>query len=151
MAVAQGVEQAVEGGEGGAVVARDLQRRGDEQQLGPLREDRPPDPLHRGVQVMLQSTVGKVEVIAAGEPQDLAGPAGLLPPSLPVGLAIRHHLHPSGTIGEKEDAHGATGRGELGEEAAAAQHLVVVVGCEHEGAGGAHALGPAGGLERSVH
>ena len=151
MAVAQGVEQAVDGGEGGPVVARDLQGGGDEQQLGSLRQDRPPDPLRRCVEIVLQGAVGKVEVVAAGEPQDLAGLAGLFPPAPAVGGAVRHRLRSPAAVGEEEDAHGAARRGELGREAAAAQHLVVVMGGEHEGAGGAHALGPARRLERSVH
>ena len=78
----------MEGGEGGAVVARDLERRGGEHQLGALGEDRPADPLRSLVEVVLQGAVGEVQVIAAGEAQDLADPAGFLAPAPAVGVAI---------------------------------------------------------------
>src|SRR6185295_7069048 len=53
-------------------------------------------------------------------------------------------LDASTTVGQEEDAHGGVRRGELGEQAAAAEDLVVEVGREDQGARGAHPLGPAG-------
>ena len=101
--------------------------------------------------MVVQGAVGEIEVVAAGEPQDLAGLSGLLPPPRAVGVAILHRLRSPAAVGQEEDAHRRAGRRELGREPAATQHLVVVVGGEHEGARGPHGLGPAGRQEGSVH
>src|SRR4029077_13566086 len=67
------------------------------------------------------------------------------------GVPIVHALRSPAAVGQEEDTHRRADRRELGHQPAAAQHLVVLVGSEHEGARGAHGLGPAGGEEGSIH
>ncbi len=150
LAVAQRRQHPVEGGEGGAVVGGDLQRRGGEEELGTLGQERPADTALGLLQPQVELAVGEPEVVAAGEPERAAGAGGLLPPAPPVLLALRRLMAAAAAVGQEEDAHHRPGGGELRHEAAAAEHLVVVMGRQDQGAPGGDALGPAGGQEEAL-
>src|SRR6185295_2136449 len=144
-------QQPVECGECGAMVTRELERRGHQDQLRTLGEERAANAMDRLVQMVLESAVGQIQVIAAGETQQLADPGPLLSPPPAVGFDILDLLATATAVREKKHPNRGSSRRELGQQPAAAEHLVVVVGSDHEDALGAHALGPSGRLQSSVH
>ena len=75
-------QEAVDGGEGGAVVGARLEGRGDQQQLGPQAEDGPADPRGDGLEVLLEAAVGQVELVDAGDAEDLRRRPRLPPAAL---------------------------------------------------------------------
>jgi len=144
LAVAQTAEQAMESGEGGAVVAADLERRGNEEELGPLREEGAGEAARQRLEIAVELAVGQAQMVAAGHSQDGSGQRRLLAPPGAVGRAIIAGTRAPAAVREEEDAHHGAGGGELRHDAAAPQHLVVVVRSDDQDARGINPLGRIG-------
>ncbi len=134
----QAAEQIVNRAERCPMVAAGLERRGDQQQPRALGDDGAADPLDQALQVLIEAAVRQVEVVGAGDAEDFGRLLGFLPAPTAIGLAVFALRAVGAAVGEEEHADGGAGGGKLGHQPAAAEHLVVVVRGEHQGASGSH-------------
>ncbi len=149
----QRVHGVVHGGAGGAVIGRNLERGGGQQQVGRRGADARGDRLAGASHVggRRERAVGQIDVEAFRHAQQLCGLSGLLAPPPRVRGPIGEHERAAGrvmgritgragAIGEEHDVHTRAGRRQLKDQSAASEHFIVIVRSDDEDASRVDAL-----------
>jgi hypothetical protein len=144
-------QQPVDDSESSLVVAGHFQRMRNEEEVRALGQKRLAETLLRFPEMAVQRAVGDSEAVAPLGAERPHGLLGFLAAALLVGVPVLDLLGASAAVGQEEDPHHGSGSCKLGGQAAAAEHLVVVMRSDDQDALGAHPLGPAGGLHVLVH
>ena len=122
----------MERGESGAVIGGNLERRRHQEQAGALLEEALADRRRRFGTARGERPIADPEHLEAGAAEKAGHLLRLAPPARRVDIAIVDLLDATRPVGEEEHVHRRAGPAELGDQAAAAQHLVVEMRRQHE-------------------
>ena len=141
----------MDSGESSLVIARNFQRVGNEEEVRALRQDCPAQAALHLLDMARQRAIRNLQAFVTGGTESVHRMAGLFLAASPVIVAVFNLLDTTAAVGQEKDSHHRAGRSELGGEAAAAQHFVVVMGRDDQHALGAQPLGRAGRLSVLFH